>query len=141
MSSANVYFVEFEQVKIYLENLYLFSKFDVWSLKLFNSFILIHHDCVWGMATSFIRYLFKWIWFFVFQIKMKNKKQTSNLNFNVQLFWKSKNHLFWCFLSQLQYRNENQNFLSNFIFQFIKKTKWHFGYSDFIYFLLKSQEE
>ena len=61
---------------------------------------------------------------------MKNEKQTSNLNFNVQLFWKLKNHLFWCFLSQLQYRNENQNFLSNFIFQFIKKTKRHFRYTD-----------
>ena len=61
---------------------------------------------------------------------MKNGKQTSNLNFNVQLFWKSKNHLFWCFLSQLQYRNENQNFISNFIFQFIKKTKWHLGYKN-----------
>ena len=64
---------------------------------------------------------------------MKNEKQTSNLNFNVQLFWKSENHLFWCFLSQLQYRKENQNFISNFIFQFIKnknKTKWHFGYPD-----------
>ena len=54
---------------------------------------------------------------------MKNEKQTSNLNFNVQLFGKSKNHLFWCFLSQLQYRNENQNLISNFIFQFIKKTR------------------
>ena len=38
------------------------------------------------MVTGFIRYLFKWIWFFVFQIKMKNEKQTSNLNFNVQYF-------------------------------------------------------
>ena len=117
MSSANVYFVEFEQVNIY------FRKFDTWSLKLFDSFIFIHYDCVRRMFTSFIRYLFKWIWFFVFQIKMKNEKQTSNLNFNVQLFWKSENHLFWCFLSQLQYRNKNQNLISNFIFQFIKKNK------------------
>ena len=62
---------------------------------------------------------------------MKNEKQTSNLNFNVQRFWKSENHLFWCFLSQLQYRNENQNFISNFIFQFIKKSKWHFGCTDY----------
>ena len=54
---------------------------------------------------------------------MKNEKQTSNLNFNVQLFWKSENHLFWCFLSQLQYGNENQNFISNFTFQFIKKNE------------------
>ena len=28
----------------------------------------------------------KWIRFFVFQIKMKNEKQTSDLNFSVQLF-------------------------------------------------------
>ena len=63
MSSAQVYFVRFELI-----------------------IILIHYDCVWGMVTSFISYLFKWIWFFVFQIKMKNKKQTSNLHFNVQLF-------------------------------------------------------
>ena len=54
------------------------------------------------MVTSFIRYLFKKIWFLVFQIKMKNEKWTSNLNFNVQLFWKSKNH-FQCVKSvQLQ---------------------------------------
>ena len=92
--------MEFEKVNIYLR------KFDVWSLKLFDSFILIHYDCVRGMVTSFIRYLFKQIWFFIFQIKMKNEKQTSNLNFNVHLFWKSKNHLFWCFLSQLQYKTK-----------------------------------
>ena len=61
---------------------------------------------------------------------MKNEKQTSNLNFNVQLFWKSENHLFWCFLSQLQYKNENPNFISNFISEFIKKAKWYFGYTD-----------
>ena len=67
---------------------------------------------------------------------MKNEKQTSNLNFNVQLFRKSENHLFWCFLSQLQYRNENENFISNFIFQLIKKTKWHFGYTDSLHYLL-----
>ena len=83
MFSANVYFVEFEQVNIYLR------KFDVWSLKLFDSFILIHYDCIRGMVTSFIRYLFKQIWFFVFQIKTKNENQTLNLNFNVQLFWKT----------------------------------------------------
>ena len=84
------------------------------------------------MVTSFIRYLFKQVCFFVLQIKMKNEKQTSNLIFNVQLFRKSKNHLILCFMSQLQYRNENQNFISSFIFQFIKekKTKWHFGYTD-----------
>ena len=51
MSSANVYLVEFEQLNIYLR------KFDVRSLKLFESFILIHYDCVRGMVTSFIRYL------------------------------------------------------------------------------------
>ena len=53
MTSANVYFVEFEQVNIYLR------KFDVWSLKLFDSFVLIHYDCIRGMVTSFMRYLFK----------------------------------------------------------------------------------
>ena len=82
------------------------------------------------MVTSFIRYLLKQIGFFVFQIKMKNEKQTSNLNFHVQLLWKSKNHLILCFTSQLQYRNENQNFISNFVFQFIKKAKWHLRYTD-----------
>ena len=108
MSSANVYFVDFEKVNIY------FRKFDVWSEA--------HYDYVRGMVTNSIKYLFKQVWFFVFQIKIKNKKQTSNLNSNVQLFWKSENHLFWCFLSQLQYRNYYQNFISNFIFQFIKNT-------------------
>ena len=54
---------------------------------------------------------------------MKNEKRTSNLNFNVQLFWKSKNHFVLCFTSQLQHKNKNQNFISNFTFQFIKKTR------------------
>ena len=45
---------------------------------------------------------------------MKNKKQTSDLNFNVQLFCHSKNHLVLSFMSQIRYRNENQNFISNF---------------------------
>ena len=76
MSSANVYFVDFEKVNIY------FRKFDVWSEA--------HYDYVRGMVTNYIKYLFKQIWFFVFQIKIKNKKQTSNLNSNVQLFWKSE---------------------------------------------------
>ena len=86
------------------------------------------------MVTCFTRYLFKQISFFVFQIKKKNEKQTSNLNFNVQIFWKSKNHLVWCFLSQLHYRNENQNFISNFVFQFIKK--WNSTLGTRIPFLL-----
>ena len=60
---------------------------------------------------------------------MKNEKQTSDLNFSDQLFWKSENHLFWCFLSQLQYKNENQNFTINFIFQFIKKNEMALGYT------------
>ena len=53
ISFANVYFVEFEQVNIYLR------KFDIWSLKLFDSFILTRYDCVRGMVSNFIRYLFK----------------------------------------------------------------------------------
>ena len=70
MSSANVYFVEFEQVNIYLR------KFDVWSLKLFDSFILIHYDCVRGMVTSFIRYLSRFGFsFFKLKWKTKNKLQ------------------------------------------------------------------
>ena len=52
------------------------------------------------------------------------------MNFNVQLFWKSKTHLVLCFISQLQYRKEDLNFKSNIAFQFIKKTKWHFRYTD-----------
>ena len=46
-------FCGIEQVNVYLR------KFDVWSLKLFDSFILIYCDCVRGMVTSFIRHLFK----------------------------------------------------------------------------------
>ena len=70
MSSANVYFVEFEQVNIYLR------KFNVWSLKLFDSFILIHYDCVRGMVTSFIRYLSRFGFsFFKLKWKTKNKLQ------------------------------------------------------------------
>ena len=72
--------MEFEQVNVYLR------KIDVLSLKLFDSFIFIYCDCIRGMVTSFIRYLFKQIWFFVFQINMENEKKTSNLNFNALLF-------------------------------------------------------
>ena len=82
------------------------------------------------MVTSFIKYLFKLIWCLVLQIKTKNGKRNSNLNFNAQLFWKSKNHLVWCFMSQLKYWKETQNFISNFVFQFIKKMLWHFRYTD-----------
>ena len=38
--STEVYFSEFEQVNVYLRNV------DVWSSKLFDSFILIYCDCV-----------------------------------------------------------------------------------------------
>ena len=70
MTSTAVYFVEFEQVNIYLR------KFDVWSLKLFDSFILIHYDCVRGMVTSFIRYLSRFGFsFFKLKWKTKNKLQ------------------------------------------------------------------
>ena len=61
---ANVYFVEFEQVNAYL------PKFDVCSLKLFDSCILIYCDCVRGMVTR--------------------RKQNFKFKFNVQLFSKSK---------------------------------------------------
>ena len=118
MSSANVYFVEFDQVNIYLRKIWCLIIQAIWFFYTYSLWLRKG-----GMVTSFIRYLFKQIWFFIFQIKMKNEKQTSNLNFNVQLFRKSENHLFWCFLSQLQYRNENQKVISNFIFQFIKKKR------------------
>ena len=72
------------------------------------------------MINSFVRYLFKYIWFFVLKLKWKNKQRTSNLNSNVQVFSKSKNHLVWCAMSQL-HKNENQNFVSNFVFQFTKE--------------------
>ena len=52
---------------------------------------------------------------------MKNENQILDLNFNILLFWKLKDHLVFCFLPQLQYRNENKNSISNFTFQFIKK--------------------
>ena len=62
---------------------------------------------------------------------MKNQNRTSNLNFNVQSFWKSKKHLILCFMSQLQYRNENQNFIP--ISYFNLSIKWNdtLGYTDF----------
>ena len=56
-------------------------------------------------------------------VKVDFKKRLSNLTFNVQLFWKLKNHLVLCFMSQLQKKNKSQNFIFNFVFQFIKKTK------------------
>ena len=129
MSSANVYFVEFEQVNIYLR------KFDVWSLKLFDSFILIHYDCVRGMVTSFIRYLFKQIWFFVFQIKTKNEKQTSNLNFSVQYFENQKTTYFDVFCLNFSTETKIKTLFLTSYFNLStkkkKKTKWHFGYTDF----------
>ena len=70
MFSANVYFVEFEQVYTYLR------KFDVWLLKLFDFFILIPYDRVRGMVTSFIRYLSRFGFsFFKLKWKTKNKLQ------------------------------------------------------------------
>ena len=55
--------------------------------------------------------------------------ETSNLNFNVQLFWKSENHLFWFFKSQLHCRNENQNLISNFsIYQKNEMALWVHGF-------------
>ena len=101
----------------------MFTKIWCLIIELFDSFILFH-DCARRMVTGFIRYLFKYIWFSVFQIKMKNEKQTSNFNFNVQLFLKSENHS----------NRNNQSFISNFIFQFIKKRKWDFGYTDSVRF-------
>ena len=47
ISFANVYFVEFEQVNVYLR------KFDIWSLKLFDPFILIYCNCVRGDDSFF----------------------------------------------------------------------------------------
>ena len=81
MSSANVYFVEFEQVYIYLR------KFDIWSLKLFDSFILIHYDYVKGMVTSFIRHLSRFGFSF-FKLKWKTK---SKLQIWISIFSYSKN--------------------------------------------------
>ena len=54
---------------------------------------------------------------------MKNKKRTSNLNFKVQLFQKSKNRFISCYLSEIQYKNKNRNFIPDFAFQFTQKPK------------------
>ena len=42
MSFVNVYFIELEQVNVYIQI------FDVWSLKLFNYFTRIYHNYVMG---------------------------------------------------------------------------------------------
>ena len=88
---SNVCFVELEQVNICLR------KLDVSSLKLFDSLYLFLVIASGEMVTSFIRYLFKQIWF------ETNEKRKTNFKFvfQVQLFQKSKNHLILCFMSQL----------------------------------------
>ena len=100
MSSANVYVVKFEQVIIYLR------KFDVDHWNYLILLVRIHCDCVRGMVTSFIRYLFKWIWFFVFQIK-----------------WKTKNKLqIW--ISMFRYsENRKTTYFDVFCLNFIIETK------------------
>ena len=62
---------------------------------------------------------------------MKNQNRTLNLNFNVQLFWKSKKYLILGFMSQLQYRNENQNFIPISYFNLLIKWNGTLGYTDF----------
>ena len=79
--------MEFEQENIYLR------KFNVRSLKVFDSFILVYYDCIRGMVTNFIRYLFKQIWFFAFQIKMKKKKANFIFEFQCLVILKIKNPL------------------------------------------------
>ena len=54
-------------------------------------------------------------------------RQTSDWNFNVQLFWKPKNRLMLCFMSQLQYSSKTQKFISNFVYQVIKKRNGTLG--------------
>ena len=41
---------------------------------------------------------------------MKNAKRTSNLDFNVQLFWKSKNNLNACTQDTIRFLQENTKF-------------------------------
>ena len=55
---------------------------------------------------------------FRFQINMKNKKQTSNLNFNVQLFLKLKNHFNPCMERIIQKINflKNENCIFSFLY-------------------------
>ena len=68
--------------------------------------------------------LFSKTWYLIIKVIWSfHYCKTSNLNFNVQLFWKSKNHFVLCFTSQLRCKNKNQNFISNFAFQFIGKKK------------------
>ena len=52
MYFANVYFAEFEQVSVYIRN------FDVWSLKLLNSFILIYWNYSMGDGNKFHKNFF-----------------------------------------------------------------------------------
>ena len=58
---------------------------------------------------------------------MKNENQTSNLNFKVQLFWKSKNRLFWCFLSQFSIETKIKTLFLISYFNLSKKRNGNLG--------------
>ena len=130
MSSANVYFVEFEQVNIYLR------KFDVWSLKLFDSFIFIHYDFARGLVTSFIRWLFKKVLFSVFKLKRKttNKLQIWVLMFSY--FKSQKTTYFDVFCPNVSIETKIKTVLQISYLNLSKKAKWHFRFTDLAHLIL-----
>ena len=98
-------------------------------MKLFDSFILIHYDCVRGMVTSFIRYLSRFGFsFFKLKWKTKNKLQIWISMFSY--FENRKSTYFDVLRLNFSIETRIKTLYYNFIFQFIEKTKWHFGYTD-----------
>ena len=115
--------MEFEQANIYLR------KFDVWSLKLFDSFIVIYYDCVRGMATSFIRYLSRFGFsFFKLKWKTKNKPQIWISMFSY--FENGKTAYFDVFCLNFSIETKIKTLFLISYFNLSKKTKWHIGYTD-----------
>ena len=95
------------------------------------------------MVTSFISICLSRLGFSFFQIKMKSEQRTANLNFNVHLFWKSKNDLVLFYVSTSVYKLKSKFYISFRISIYQKKkkkkkkkkkekNKWHFRFTDFV---------
>ena len=129
MSSANVYLVELELINIYLRSIEHWSIEQVWALKLFDSFILIHYGYVKGMVTSFIRHLSRFGFSF-FKLKWKTKSKLQVWISMFSYFKNLKTNYFDVFCLNFSIETKIKSLFQISYFNLSKKTKWHFGYTD-----------
>ena len=61
---------------------------------------------------------------------MKNEKRTSSLNFNVRVFWKTKNQLVLCLCLNFSIETKIKTLFLISYFNLSKKMNWHFGYTE-----------